>query len=309
MLLHSRRVIRSSQGMKERRKTFLMRSALSVASFFLLVAFTAWVVRLPSFALEPVTVAGISDSQKELIRSYAEEKIAEKYFLIFPKANIFLYPRGSIEEGLLDFFPQLESASVSLDSSRSLHVLAKERKPAYLSCQSPAKILSEKSVSGETSSIESDTVATTKGDVCYFVDSRGVIFEEAPHFSGPVYFTLYGKPTGANVRPGNKSIFPKGFSVLSPEEFNQLVALKDNLNGLGIKVASVTLKEDGDREFLVQNGVRILWSKAQSVDTSLQNLSAAFEAGIFGEKDLIRENSRLDYLDLRFGKKVFYKFK
>lgn len=205
-------------------------------------------------------------------------------------------------------FPRLESVSVSLGDSHSVSIVVGERESAYLWCEGVHEAYREVAVE-DRDEIGEDESEQKNVKKCYSLDSKGIVFEEAVEIPENVRLTLYGKPTGGAFRPQNKKEFPEGFSLLFEEEWSELVAFKDNLNGLGVKVASVIFKEDGDREFFVENGVRIFWNGRQGIDTSLQNLTAAFESGVFEQKDLIQEHSPLKYLDLRFNKKVFYKFK
>ena len=312
MFLGNRRAVHSPKRVKEKKKKLFWGSIFAL--FFIAggLLLGAWTTHLPEGTIANISVIGSSALLEEGVRSYVEEAIGGNYLGLFSRANVLIYPRRSIEEGLLDFFPNFLSASVSISDFPSIQVAIKEREPRYLWCGSFSL---EEGVSGESAS------STGAGEVredkkpdapsqknCYFVDSDGVIFMVAPDFSGLVYFEFNGPSSGVAFRESSKSEFPLGYYLLPKGELEHVIAFKDYLNGLGIKSERAHVLENGDINLVLLNGVKIFWNRAQIAQTLLKNLDAAFGANIFSKNDLIRENSSLEYLDLRFDRKVYYRF-
>lgn len=311
MFPFERRAVHSREGRERARKLFLIRSIVTLVLFGCLFIASLWLSYLPELRVGPLSLAGSSALGEDALRFYVEKEIGEKYFGLFPKTNIALYPRRALEEGLLDSFPNLLSASVSLGEDYVLEVVVLERDPAYLWCTEaePSRTEEIEKTVPEKAISRAEELPVSGNGTCYFLDAEGVIFGKAPQFSPNVYFELWGTPEGERERSGNKKEFPEGFYLLSHGKWSQLIALKDNLNGLGIEAIRGNIREEGDREFILENGVKIFWNSSEGIDMLLQNLNSALDALVLKKDYLIKKYSPLEYLDLRFGKKVFYKFK
>lgn len=116
---------------------------------------------------------------------------------------------------------------------------------------------------------------------CKFMDENGFIFDEAPQFSDNVYFEFYG-------------------SVPAPSEFTKLTNFKDKFSWA--TPTKMKIKDDGDIDMYVKEGWKIMFNKNQSLDNLLIILGSAFS-----DPNLKLQTSNLQYVDLRFGRKIFYK--
>lgn len=276
---------------RQKRRRFFLR--LFWASFALVAFFTLslWAAYIPEINIKNISIRGSSAFGESRILLFVEDQIRDNYWSVIPKSNILFYPQHGIEEGLLNSFPNLFTASVSFVDLQSIEISVEEREPRYLWC-------------GE------DDAVDQKGEpACYFIDSEGVIFGEAPHFSGSVYFEFYGPPQGGTFRSGNDREFPLGLYLLPTGIFKNVIAIKDNLNSFGIMTKQVVIRENVDGEFVLENDSRIFFNLSQTNDAFLKNLNAAFDSSALKKEDFIHEDSLLEYLDLRFGNNLFFKFK
>ncbi len=189
MGMFGHRGIYSSRRIKARQKIRKLLTVAVLVGCIVFSGFLVWVSRLPQLQIERIAVFGVSAFGKTDIEEFVEKKIHEYYFGVIPKSNIFLYPRNALLEELLDEFPRLEAVSVSREKEGVLSVRVLERKPYYVWC--------------------GEDVSSTEN--CHFVDLKGIIFSEAPGFSGNAYFIFYGPVRGVSVRETNTNQKPLGY--------------------------------------------------------------------------------------------------
>ena len=138
------------------------------------------------------------------------------------------------------------------------------------------------------------------------MDDTGYVFDEAPYFSGEVYFKFYGL---GSIHADN----PAGF-YFSEQNFKQLTAFKDVLISMGLKPVIINILKNGDIELFLargnssKSGPKIIFKSDADLLNVAENLQAALatEPLMSGFKN---KYSSLLYIDLRFGNKVFYKLK
>ncbi len=288
--MQERDVVRAgnSRLRRRKRKVFFRKSSLWLALFVIVVGGLVFLSWRPFLQIKEVTVAGINVLPENELLGRVEDTLSERYILVFPKRNIFLAPQRALEKDLKNAYPRIETIDVSLDTRRTLGIVLTEREGQYLWC--------DESVSREGE--ESD---------CYYMDDRGKIFDKAPYFSaGNIYFSFYGTIT--DDIPDEIL----GERYLSIEEFMKLTSFIESLDKMQIK--SFACKEDGD-EFVLYLGEKqspnmpyMSWKSDIDMAHLKSNVDSAFATEPFKTK--YREDfANLEYIDLRFENKVYYKFK
>lgn len=276
--MKSRRdILKSSRHKKllEKRKAFALWGSLILASFFVLVGVLSWFSGNEKVVIAEIEARGNSVVSGEEIVSMVREEMAGKYLWLFRKDNSFLYPREMIKERILSEQKRISEADVYLNNLASLVVSVTERKPAYLWC-------------GPEYSEEENKKS------CFFMDRDGYIFASAPYFSGDVFFEWYG-PTE------EKSENPIGDRFLPYTEFKKLVSFREAISALGLKTTHLTTRADGDYALALKDSGSILFNSDQEFDALLGNLDSAIGA--------LAKYKELEYIDLRFGNKIFYRYK
>ena len=142
----------------------------------------------------------------------------------------------------------------------------------------------------------------TTNNQCYFLDEDGYIIDEAPYFSGEVYFKFYGSSEGLG-------------SYFSKENFKQLILFKDILISFGLKPVAFYLTNNGDAEVFLSKGTshalttgpKIIFKQNADFQNIAENLEAALNTEPLKSKFKNKYSSLL-YIDLRFGNKVYDKF-
>ena len=263
---------RLSELKKHRRRAFLGKTLIFLFGFLVVFGFLIYISRLPRLNIDNIIVVGNKVVETEAIKEVAEKELAGDYFFVFPKTNIFLYPKNKLEYDLLNEFKRIKDVSFLVEDRKMLRMVVSERTPKYLWC-------------------DGIVMSPSVPENCYFMDEGGFIFDEAPYFSGEVYFKFYGTAS------------------LLEKSFENLISFKKTLEGMGLRPAVLSIQENRDvRIFLsTSTGPEIIFK----VDSDFQKVTENLEAALTTEplqSDFKNKYSSLLYIDLRFGNKVYFKF-
>lgn len=260
---------------------------------FLIIIFLAGVIALSRWQeinISEISISGNKVVETEDIKKIIESDLSGRYLFAFPKKNFAIYPKKKIKEDLSSGLRRLKDIKLSVKDTKTLEVEVSERKPSFTWC-------------GDSLPEGAHKFEENK---CYFMDEGGYIFAEAPYFSGEVYFRFIGK-----IRRPSDS--PFGFIFL-PGELGKLVSFKDEVLSMGIKPASFFVKDDGDIELYLSSDTappdapKILFKRESDYQKLAENLQAALGTDPL-KTDIDKKYSQLLYIDLRFGNKVYFKFK
>ena len=260
---------------ERRKKIFKLWFGAILIIFIILSAAVAALARAEKFRINLVKVSGnLVLSEKEIV-AFAGEILKRSYLGVFPKDNVFIYPEETLVSGLLEKYKRLKSAEISLSDGQVLNIKVEERKPFALWCG-----------------------AKEPGDAdkCFFMDDEGYVFSPAPDFSGSVFFRYYG------LIEEN----PLGRQFLTSQKFENLKFFTEGLKELSLNPVSVFVGEIGVYKAYLRGGGAVIFDESKDFGRLLQDLRLA----ISGREELKEGDfSDLNYIDLRFGNKIFYKLK
>ncbi len=280
--MYSRDILKSSRREFSRRKTKLLTIKLTIglSIVILLGALLSWGSQNEKSLIKGVKIEGNETISAEEVLKIAENKISGKYIFLFPKNNIFIYPGSAIALEILDNMKKVKTVETKIGDGNILSVKIYERNPSYIWCPDE---LSPKD--------------TTSDNQCYFLDEQGFSFSEAPRFSGPVFFEIYASSTIGNDFIGK---YP-----FESELFKKLVLFKNALTEINLPATGLIRMKDGDFKFILKAGGAVLINEKNDINISLRNIVSAKKA----LEDSGKNIDSIEYIDLRFGNKVFFKFK
>ncbi len=282
--MHSRDILKSSRRelLRRRAKIFAVKAAIIFFLFILTTAGFAWASKNERFLIKKIEIKGNQTVSAEEIVKIAEEKISGKYLFLFPKKNTYLYPGASVRREILNSVKKIKTVETRIETGNILSVAILERKPEYVWCPDMSEV----------------GVPETPAR-CYFLDEDGFSFSEAPKFSGPVFFEIHGRFS----LPNNDNFV--GLRPLGDKIFRDIVSFKDSLEEIGLSAVSVVELKDRDLKFILKDGGAVLLNGKNDFSLSFRNFSSAVNA----LKEEGTPVNSLQYVDLRFGNKVFFKSK
>ncbi len=274
--MQRRRALQPSQLGKRRRRKRRNQLYLWVSGLAMLFLAIAFSTHLPQLSIKNIDISGTSVVPKDTLQSLSENDIKGNYGFLFSRRNFLLYPKGKIAEDIFNTYPQVENVSIKLGGVNKLLINISERKPVGLWCQGNGSIIAD----------------------CYFLDKSGYIFDKAPVATDTPYFTYFGL-IGADD--------PVGRNYLTATQFKDVNSLIANIKKLGISTNVMLAVDSSDFELNLIPSGKILFTTNQSVDTTFSNLETVLNKNNPDNTHI--ELNTIDYVDLRFGNKIFYKLK
>ncbi|MES2315402.1 MAG: hypothetical protein V4486_01555 [Patescibacteria group bacterium] len=269
---------------RQRRNILWVKISVVVFGFCAIVGGLSLLTRIDKFNITQVEATGNRVVDTGEIRTIALENLEGNYLYIFPKTNFLLYPKVDIQKELEAKFPRLQNISFSIKNDRVLEISMTERDGLYTWC-------------GDNPATNND-----KNEKCYFMDNTGYIFDEAPYFSGNVYFKFYdgGLETGVG-------------EYYEPAIFSNLITFKKDLDALGLKDIAITVTKDDEIKVVLSPKAppapnpQLILKKDADLSKIIENLQTALTTEPL-QTDFKKNYGKLNYIDLRFGNKVYWKF-
>ncbi len=268
---------------KRRRARLAALGMLVIASAALAYAVHA-ISYLESLSIHDIRIAGVEKIEPSIIKTYVESKLADEGFRYFSKRNIFLYPRAEIETGIVAAFPRVKTAQLSRAAilSQELVVSIEEREQYALWCKPLPND------SAETGLPAAD---------CYALDESGLIFTALATSTEKDTRTIYRFTGGVDSEPIGTHLVPKYFAAT-------LALLQTLQNDTGLIPYHIELLRDEDFHVHVSQGFYIKMSLGQDGLALSRNLELVLAS------DALRDRiGDIEYVDMRFGNRVYYKMK
>ncbi len=255
---------------KRRRRRLLLRASL--ATFALLVlAGIVFLLRTEALQVKSVEASGTIQLARADIEAKASESIASSRHLfgLIPSSNSLLVDEERIERDISEGFPAVLEVHAHTSLGGKVRIDVSERGTVAFWCDEG-------------------------GESCFQMDADGFLFAPAPMASGTadklVFKGMLDQSAATHV--GQKFLSGKEIRVFS-----------DARDLLAKKSKSVDyVRCDSGRLCMIKvadNGV-LKVDPEDDLENALDRLAAALQAPVFAK-------GRFDYIDLRYGNKLFYK--
>ena len=272
--------------LRRRRKAKRIRIAIIFGVIFFIVGIISYVSHLPKVRISEVVLSGgLLVTEKE-IKDESLLFMQGKYFWLFPKNNSFLYNKNELKIHLKEKFKRIDTIDIKLEGLNTIQVSITERKPVAIWCRD---------IVGTSTTTE---VVSGFKESCYFIDSFSTVFAQAPSFSGDAYFKFYGLLKDED--PIGKKY------IASSTGFASINNFIESVKSLKIKPISLIGKEEDEFSLLLQGGGEIYFDTRKSLDITFDNLKILLESP---ELKIKQGQLPVEYVDLRYGNKLFYKLK
>lgn len=282
---------RLTQIRRKKNKSARKKMIILLIIFFIILVGLSFASRISSFNIKNVKISGNKIIETKDIQNIVKNEIDGHYMWLFPKTNFAIYPKSKIITELKNSLKRIKDVSINNSNVKDLEVSISEYEGKYLYCGTLVPIY------------RSDI--SKEANKCYFMDKDGYIFDEAPYFSGNVYFKFYGTTDKEN---------PIG-TYFNSKYFSKIISLKEDIRKMNLKPDSFFELGSENHEgegFISLNGEPMVspyltFKLEGDYQKMTENLQAAISTEPF-KTDLATKFSSLLYIDLKFGNKVFYKF-
>ncbi len=276
-IIGSEKGIHSPEFHKKKTREEKIKRAIKIIILIIILSIPVYFARSEKFLIKSVVVSGNNVTKSEDIQQIVSDNLSGSYFWLFPHENIVLYPKDKIVSDLLNKQPRLNSVVVTQTEGNTLEVAVTERAPMALYCK--------------------DYSTPVAPEECYFLDDTGYVFSKAPSFSGNVYLVYATSDVYEE---------PIGHSIIDKENFLKTAAFAKTLPPLGIYPRIFLLKNDEYR-IILSNKAEIMWPRDKDLNEVRTNLASFLaDKSIKSDPEFL---NKILYIDMRFGNKIFYKFR
>ncbi len=239
-----------------------------VVSFVSLLVLSVWYgTRISAFTIKEISVTGGETIPSETVVSKIDEALTGAYLGLIPKRFTFMYPHEAVASAV-DSFERIKSFTLERTDFETLTVTFEEYMPDALWCD------------------DGDTT-------CVFLDDTGFAFTAAPSLKG-----------GALLRFEKIGMTPvSGVQTFTPDEYQATHELVSLLKERGWFVSRAEIDAAADAYLLLVPSGELKVSLKDEPLTVVDNLMTVLSAPEF----LHIEPGNFEYIDLRFGNKVFVK--
>ncbi len=261
-----------------RRRRQLALFGASILGAVLIAGGLSALSHLDRFEINDVVVEGTNVISNDALASHVEEGANDAQFHIFSRENIFLYPKSALIEDVYTSFPRVKEVSIKRVSlfAQAIAVTIAEREQYATWC----------------TGAKSPEASSTPQTECYAMDSGGFIFDTASSIE-PIGYVYYG-----GLFP-NES--PIGQTFLRGR-LSEIVTLLNDLSGAGFTARSLSIESEKNFTVSLSDGPDLYLSFDVKPKESVRNLVTALEA-----ESLHSRLSELEYINLRYGNRVYYK--
>lgn len=259
---------------KKRTRRVRLAAALSVAGI-LLVGGLAGLSWLPQVRIHTIAVSGAQTLATSSIEAVATKLLGGRLFVVLPRDNIFWYPKKEISQDLLSQYPALKEAQVYAKDLQSVEIDVAERAPVALWCDDAGS--------------------------CSLMDASGFVYSPDLSLDTP----LFVRYSGAATTSKGYAADPAPLQYLTPADFSSLAHLVELLDGSqqDAAVDTVGVDQNGDVQAHFADGFTLIFALKDAGADVFSRFTLALAAKPFLNKTI----ADFQYLDLRFGDKLYYK--
>jgi len=267
---------------KARRRVVLFSCGYAVLAAAIACGFV-WLLHQPMLRIQTIQVHtdGVLD-EAQLVQD-VESAIQDEAFTILPKDSVLVVRTSELADSLTQNTPRIQDISGERSTFNTLSFSVSERTQHAWWCGDIVP------------SVPQTATNSPQYGKCFSVDTTGYIYATADNQpSADTSHVYYGSLAQAD---------PIGATLLPQEEFIHLDTLYTTLTTRIDDAYALLITDTRDVELFRSNGSRIILPRNME-PTMLDNRLAALL-----DSDTIDQSRRLAYIDLRFGTKVFLRYR
>jgi len=261
----------------QRRKVFLR----FVMPVFLLGAAAVLLLLLPQLDLKNVSVRGSNTIPVEDIAGIANMFLEEKIAGIFPRRNMFLFRAAALETRILAALPAMREVRVSFSLQEGVFIEVAERDLWGIYC---------------AVSVSEAEVVDDAGDTCFYIATDGALFDVAPRLTGNSIMRIVDMRGNA----GNNAMGDYAVGEKTARDVQDVGAWLSKHYAIAAREVLLGRLFEDTVDVTTEEGWRIVFDEKTDISRALENLALVFEKHI-------ANRAALEYVDIRFDGKIFYK--
>ncbi len=275
---------------KKKITIFLKSLSVYLAIFVFFLGVVSFISHLDYLTVNRISVEGNRAVSEIDILNIVDGYLEGRHLGMFSKQNIMFLPVSDIEDDLRRNFFRIKDISLKKEMPDGLLITVVERKPHALWC------IEGDSYSNIEYLVTENIIEFETSEPCWFLDSDGYAFSHAPSFSDSVYFQYFDTSLD---RP------KEDFHFLPTKQFKELEDFILSIETLNLKPVFVIRQSADEFHMYLSDGSFLNFSFQHSFNDVFYWLGVLLQEK---KDELIDEKGVLtvEYIDLRFGNRIFY---
>lgn len=285
----------AKRGEKIRRQKKLKR-IIKISIFALVIIFLIYITNAKFLRVQKIVVNEVQYSDRNEIELSVKESLDGRYFGLFSRANVLLLPRNKIYREIKSKFPSIKNVNLDLNGLTEINVEMNEYKAGSLWCDipvTPSKVLTHEDVTQDSDIPQ--VVSDVSRANCYFMNEDGVIFAKTKYDPNSDVLKTFGKIVSDPIRQ----------TYTDKKTFENLVEFTKLLRRINLSSDEIWTTNGSVYAFVTKENVKIYVESDSDPSKNFENLETVIKRDAINQAQM----SNIDYIDLRFGNRVFYKLK
>lgn len=270
MALRRKAILETPNRRKRRKQKIILRAALSLFCFGLLGVGVNQFFKLAAFQVTNVSVTGVNEVDPSMLKTEAESQASGTAFFFIPKRFVGLYPKQEIAAAIMANHSEIRSAQVSVRGLKDAEITISERTPEALYCAT----------------------------LCFYIDKDGLVYRKASSSADYIIFRD-ARPEALATSTVSINTHP-----LEASAFKDVLYFSKKIADLGLHFMEIVIEPNDDLKIETQEGT-LLISDKEPLSDQFEFLKTALSQQMF--KNTEGSVHSFNYIDLRFGKKIFYR--
>jgi len=275
------RTLQSAKYLEKKRKRLILNIIFVSISSLFLIALIILIFRIPFLQIKTIQVEGNNSISSIELQKTVLTEIDGSYLYLIPKTNIFFYPKSKVEEVLKSRYPKISSLEIDISKLSIIDIKIVERDPSVIVCEGYAD--------------------DEGSDGCFYVDYDGLVYEKVDSLLDDVYFKYYLNTSSTTISIGS--------NFIEASKFLELQKFISDLSGTIIVPTGLLIGDDGSYELYVKNrdgSIAVVYIDDRVPFAKTTNNLVLFWQNVLNKKLGFSEVPNFEYINLRFGKNIFY---
>lgn len=292
--MHKAEILRSSREREKKIKN--TKRVFGVLLLVLIVGGFLFLLNLNFLRLTTFSLSGQTSLDLSALKQTIKENLDGRCLGIVPNNSVFFFSKTKLATLLKQKFPGLQAVEIDSPNLNTLIVKVSDRESKVLWCN------------------------VVGGKICFYLNDEGQVYQEAPNFSDAIIMEFNSE--GVIKKIPTQAIDPKDLSrakdflnflksaltdwppLAKSGQASSTVSYKlDHINVLPLKDFEAVIVSSANPN----NSWKLLFNTGATADQLITNFNTLIKDPTLAKNWPI--GASLDYLDLRFENKAFYKFK
>jgi len=259
------------------------------AAVLLICGGAVFALRASRLQIRDIAVSGMKTLDEQAVRERIGAALAGTRAWVLPRSSFFLADTGAIAADLKQDFPRIRDATFTKRFPDKLEGVITEREFWGIFCNGSA--------GSSTPACPHTQCASMSVGACAYIDPGGIAYEHAPKPQGKLIISV--RSDGA----GDIALGASAVDLAVMAEIRNLAEKIPPAAGIAIADFELRTRVPSEIRAIAADGFTMIFKREDDYAPTLHVLKRVMD------EEIRDKQSRLDYIDLRFGNKVFYKLK